>query len=70
MMFKMKIGETDIHYQFYAVDEKGSFRFGLAYPRSALAVKLTAKQKMILKDGFKSMVYKWNELEQTHANHN
>lgn len=62
MTIKMKTGSA-IHYQFYAVDENGMFRFGLSWPRSALAMKLTAQQKKILKDGVKAMVEKWNDLE-------
>lgn len=68
MKLTMKTGST-IHYQFYAVDEHGCFCFGLAYPRSALARKLTAQQKKILKDGVNDMVKKWNELEKPNANH-
>lgn len=66
MTLKMKTGQTDIHYQFYAVDEHGMFRFGLSWPRSAFAKKLTAQQKKIIKDGFKAIVEKWNDLEKKH----
>ena len=58
----MKIGK-EFEYPVYVVDDLGFFRFGVSYPRRVGTTQPSKAQLKILKDGFKEIVLKLNELE-------
>lgn len=57
---------TASHYLFYAEDEFGELRLVL---KSYLSLKLTGQRNKIIRDGFKDIVAKLNELEKNMKQH-